>query len=33
VARGVFEADMQVSSVNDGPITVILDSPGSATDA
>lgn len=33
VARGVFGADMQVSSVNDGPITVILDSPGSASDA
>ncbi len=30
VARGVFGADMQVTSVNDGPITVILDSPGSA---
>jgi D-tyrosyl-tRNA(Tyr) deacylase len=28
VARGVFGADMQVSAVNDGPITVILDSPG-----
>lgn len=27
VARGVFGADMQVSAVNDGPITVILDSP------
>lgn len=27
VERGVFGADMQVSSVNDGPITVILDSP------
>lgn len=27
VARGVFGADMQVSSVNDGPITLILDSP------
>ena len=30
VARGVFGADMQVSSVNDGPITVILDSPARA---
>src|SRR5687768_4851285 len=30
VARGVFGADMQVSAVNDGPITVILDSPVSA---
>lgn len=27
VARGVFGADMQLSLVNDGPITVILDSP------
>ena len=27
VARGVFGADMQVASVNDGPITMILDSP------
>ena len=27
VARGVFGADMQVSSVNDGPITLVLDSP------
>jgi len=27
VATGVFGADMQVSSVNDGPITMILDSP------
>lgn len=26
VQRGVFGADMQVSAVNDGPITVILDS-------
>ena len=33
VARGVFGADMQVSSVNDGPITVILDSPVSASTA
>jgi D-tyrosyl-tRNA(Tyr) deacylase len=31
VARGVFGADMQVSAVNDGPITVILDSPVSAS--
>ena len=28
VARGVFGADMRVTSVNDGPITVILESPG-----
>ena len=27
VATGVFGADMQVSSVNDGPITMILESP------
>ena len=27
VATGVFGADMQVASVNDGPITMILDSP------
>lgn len=33
VARGVFGADMQVSAVNDGPITVILDSPASASTA
>jgi D-aminoacyl-tRNA deacylase len=26
VARGVFRADMQVTSVNDGPFTVLLDS-------
>ena len=30
VARGVFGADMQVSSVNDGPVTLILESPASA---
>lgn len=27
VERGVFGADMQVESVNDGPITVVLDRP------
>jgi len=27
VARGVFGADMRVVSVNDGPITLVLDSP------
>jgi len=27
VARGRFGADMQVSLVNDGPVTVVLDSP------
>ena len=27
VSRGVFGADMHVASVNDGPVTVILDAP------
>jgi D-tyrosyl-tRNA(Tyr) deacylase len=27
VERGVFGADMQVSLVNDGPVTMVLDSP------
>ena len=27
VARGVFGADMQVSAVNDGPVTLMLESP------
>lgn len=27
VQRGVFGADMQVTSVNDGPTTLVLDSP------
>jgi D-tyrosyl-tRNA(Tyr) deacylase len=27
VARGLFGADMQVSLVNDGPVTLVLDSP------
>jgi len=27
VARGVFGADMRVTSVNDGPITVLLETP------
>lgn len=27
VARGVFGGDMRVASVNDGPVTVILDTP------
>lgn len=27
VARGLFGADMRVSSVNDGPVTLVLDSP------
>jgi D-tyrosyl-tRNA(Tyr) deacylase len=26
VARGVFAADMQVSLVNDGPVTIVIDS-------
>ena len=26
IAKGVFGADMKVSSVNDGPFTIILDS-------
>jgi D-tyrosyl-tRNA(Tyr) deacylase len=28
VARGRFGADMQVHLVNDGPVTLVLDSPG-----
>jgi D-aminoacyl-tRNA deacylase len=28
VERGVFGADMQVSSTNDGPVTLWLESPG-----
>ena len=27
VERGVFGADMQVALVNDGPVTLVLDSP------
>ena len=27
VARGRFGADMQVALVNDGPVTLVLDSP------
>ncbi|MCH1866019.1 D-aminoacyl-tRNA deacylase [Nocardioides sp. CFH 31398] len=27
VARGVFGADMAVASVNDGPVTLVLDTP------
>jgi D-tyrosyl-tRNA(Tyr) deacylase len=27
VARGVFGADMQVALVNDGPVTMVLESP------
>lgn len=26
VAKGVFQADMQVSLINDGPVTILLDS-------
>lgn len=26
VEQGVFQADMQVSSINDGPVTILLDS-------
>lgn len=32
VARGVFGADMQVTSVADGPVTLILESPWTADD-
>lgn len=28
VTTGVFQADMQVASVNDGPVTILLESPG-----
>lgn len=31
VERGVFGADMAVQCVNDGPITLILESPGATT--
>lgn len=30
VERGVFGADMQVASVNDGPVTLVLESPPAA---
>jgi D-tyrosyl-tRNA(Tyr) deacylase len=30
VATGIFQADMQVSLVNNGPVTFILESPGKA---
>jgi D-tyrosyl-tRNA(Tyr) deacylase len=26
VQRGIFQADMQVSLINDGPVTILLDS-------
>ena len=32
VERGVFGADMRVGSVNDGPITLILETPESSAD-
>jgi D-tyrosyl-tRNA(Tyr) deacylase len=28
VSTGVFQADMQVSSVNDGPVTIVVDTNG-----
>ena len=28
VSTGVFQADMQVSSVNDGPVTIVVDTTG-----
>jgi D-tyrosyl-tRNA(Tyr) deacylase len=28
VSTGVFQADMQVSSVNDGPVTIVVDNGG-----
>lgn len=30
VATGIFGADMQVSLVNDGPVTIVLDSKGAS---
>ncbi|HEY4359848.1 MAG TPA: D-aminoacyl-tRNA deacylase [Bryobacteraceae bacterium] len=30
VETGVFQADMQVSLVNDGPVTLIVESPGAS---
>ena len=30
VERGVFGADMQVASINDGPVTLLLDSPAAS---
>ena len=30
VGTGVFAADMKVALINDGPVTLLLDSPGSA---
>ncbi|WNG33774.1 D-tyrosyl-tRNA(Tyr) deacylase [Archangium minus] len=31
VGTGVFAADMKVALVNDGPVTLLLESPGAAT--
>jgi D-tyrosyl-tRNA(Tyr) deacylase len=31
VSRGRFGADMSVALVNDGPVTIVLDSPGTST--
>lgn len=33
VERGVFGAHMEVELVNDGPVTLLIDSPGPRTDA
>jgi D-tyrosyl-tRNA(Tyr) deacylase len=30
VSRGRFGADMAVELVNDGPVTIVLDSPGTS---
>lgn len=27
VEQGIFQADMQVSLINDGPVTILIDSP------
>lgn len=31
VQKGIFQADMQVSLINDGPVTFVIDSPANAT--
>ncbi|WP_342378893.1 D-aminoacyl-tRNA deacylase [Myxococcus stipitatus] len=33
VGTGIFAADMKVALVNDGPVTLILESPGASTPA
>lgn len=33
VSHGEFGADMQVDLVNDGPVTLVIDSPGGSVDA